>query len=139
MGQGLVQLALIKKPFLGFHPPGMDNADLLSVRPIDTNDRTTASGHSEIEKARLNRKTRGIRQQPNRKGVFKRLLNLLARQGAFHPERRVVPIKFHKQCGISYNFSGLCRPHNVITMYLRVKMTLVNGKVKFFEKTYSGT
>ncbi len=62
MGQRLVHLLLVEKPFFGLERAGVEHADLLAIGPIDAEDANVTSGKSEVEKSGLNREPRGVGQ-----------------------------------------------------------------------------
>src|SRR5207247_9442490 len=51
--QGLVQFALIEETFFGLERPGVDDANLFSVRAIDAEDADAARRHAEVKEPSL--------------------------------------------------------------------------------------
>ena len=78
--ESLIQLALVKKPLFRLHGTRMDDPNLLAISPIHTKYSASTCALTQVKKPGLNREPRRIWQNPHRKGVFKRLLNLLPRQ-----------------------------------------------------------
>ena len=95
MRQRLIHLPLIEESFFRLERPRVDDPDLLAVRPIHAEDPDAAGRHAQVEKPRLHRKPRRIRQQPDRKRIFKRFFYFSLRQRTIGIEGRIVPIKLH--------------------------------------------
>jgi hypothetical protein len=93
--QCLIHFPLIEKPLLRFEWPRADDPDLLPVGAINTEHPHPSGGHSQIEETRLNRKTRRIRQYPQRKRILERFFYLPLGQRAIEIEGRIIPIKLH--------------------------------------------
>src|SRR5215471_1834304 len=89
--QSLFALPLIEEPFLRLKRPRMKHSNLLAVGSIHAEHSNAASRHPQVEKPRLNRKARRIRQHPQSKRIFKRFLYLTLRQRTVQIEGRVIP------------------------------------------------
>src|SRR6266404_2889910 len=94
-GKHLIELPLIEETLFGLKRSGMDDSDLLPVGPIHTENTSAASGHPQVKKPGLDRKSRRIRQYPHRKRIFERFFDLLQRQRTIEIEGRIIPIKLH--------------------------------------------
>jgi len=95
LSQRLVEFALVKEPFFRLELPGVNHADLLPVRAVNTEDPGSGTGNAQIEKPGLGREPRRVRQQPNREGIFERFFDFLQIQRAIEIEGRIIPIKLH--------------------------------------------
>src|SRR5688572_25432191 len=114
LGQGLVQLTLIKKLFLGSEQTRANNAKLAAIRSIYTKNTESTRTSAEVKIPRLHSKPARVRQQPNRKRIFERLFHVPRSQRTIPLERRILPVELHRE-----RLNGLAPPihgiYNVIT------------------------
>jgi hypothetical protein len=73
----------------------MYHPDLFPVRPINTENPVPACRHAEVEKPRLHREPRRVRQQLDRERIFKRLFHFPLSQRTNQFKGRIIPIKLH--------------------------------------------
>jgi hypothetical protein len=93
----LVHFPLVKKTLLRLECSSMQNADGAAVRPIHAKNSNAACGHPQIKKSRLHAESRRVGQQPDGKGIFKRLFNFPLSQRTIHFKGRIIPIKLHNE------------------------------------------
>ena len=97
LSQRLIHFPLVKKPLFRRKRPRVQYPDGTAVRPIHAENPDTAGGQSQIEEPRLNAEPWRVRQQPDGKGIFKRLFNFLLSQRTIHFKGRIIPIKLHNE------------------------------------------
>src|SRR6266702_2469773 len=95
LGQVLVHFSLIKEAFIRHERARIDDANLFSVRPINTENANAAGRHSQVEKPGLDGEPRRIRQHAQCERVFKRFFDFPQGQRAIKIEGRIIPIKLH--------------------------------------------
>mgnify|MGYP006338292055 CR=1 FL=1 len=84
----------------------------------------TAGRRAQIEESRLNRESWRIREQPNRKRIFKRLFYLPLSQRTASFKRRIIPIELHFGSLVS-NSPMQCN-YNVFTLEHGLASTIIS-------------